>query len=265
MTRWDNKIWKRNGGKPYTAPKFTPSQRHLRILNRLQEQGMVMPATADDVVCECTYCGKLCLGRDWYKHMLCYFKDCIRNGVEPECSLLRGLSNIEVKFLVCQDCKLKSNSKCPLFPKHVKEYLKINPKDWVHFKEYVGVTLPNDRDICQHCGVEIELVDTEQDVDYGYEPDDDGNVMEYAETVDHDIWKHIGEPDGTCRRGETGAFPTNPLQPVWRGHGNRTYYPPNSSTEVSPVIVGREGYGKTVAQEQFKESVHKEEVDGNGN
>lgn len=116
MTRWNSKIYSRNGGRRYSAPEQMPSQRYLGILSRLQEQSLVHASSPDDIVLECGVCGMLCLGRDWLKHEVCYlgkqFKEPI--GVLPKCNRIAVLTNMEAIALECKRCDIGVEA-CPFF------------------------------------------------------------------------------------------------------------------------------------------------------
>lgn len=58
----------------------------------------------------------------------------------------------------------------------------------------------DDVTLCMHCGMPIVCT--------GFEPDDDWNGYWYVTTYGA-VWKHEGEREGSCKRGDTGAYPFN--------------------------------------------------------
>lgn len=232
MTRWDNKIWKRNGYKDYRAPnRSVPGQRYLKRLMAMQTNGTIVPHSGLDNVDTCPVCGIYCLGMDWPKHRGCFDPESNTRVISspeqitsPEviytCERIAGIKDIKLLSNECMDCGLIEGM-CPISMDRLKEYLKAHPGKWVYFKKRLGIKPEEDKDICIHCGKDIHFTG-EVDEELEWEFDDNGDPVS-SETVLVDKWVHIVDGKELCEEGDCGAYPTKPMRPLRTPKGDRTY------------------------------------------
>lgn len=61
-------------GRFYVNKTKEYSQVHIQRINQAQENGLIYPATADDITMTCPYCKQWLFGYQWSKHYACYKK-----------------------------------------------------------------------------------------------------------------------------------------------------------------------------------------------